>query len=52
MKNITENPQNISDLLKAKVESFHVEELDDRLEMSIWRHRPINVACFPPDGEE
>jgi hypothetical protein len=37
MKNITENPQNISELLKAKVESFQVEELDSRLEMNGWK---------------
>jgi hypothetical protein len=44
MKNIIENPQNISELLKAKVESFQVEELDSRLEMRPW----VDVACHPP----
>jgi hypothetical protein len=45
MKNITENPQNISELLKAKVESFQVEELDSRLEMKPW----IDGICHLPE---
>jgi hypothetical protein len=55
MKNITENPQNISELLKAKVESFQVEELDSRLEMVCWKKpKPVNVACYPSieEGED
>ncbi len=50
MKNITENPQNISELLKAKVESFQVEELDSRLEMKPWIE--VNQGCPKPKGEE
>jgi hypothetical protein len=50
MKNITENPQNISELLKAKVESFQVEELDSRLEMKPWVE--VNKSCPRPKGEE
>jgi hypothetical protein len=49
MKNITENPQNISELLKAKVESFQVEELDSRLEMRPWV--TINLGCPPAEPE-
>jgi hypothetical protein len=49
MKNITENPQNISELLKAKVESFQMEELDARLEMNPWLSYPDpNGPTIPP----
>jgi hypothetical protein len=47
MKNITENPQNISELLKAKVESFQIEELDARLEMHPWLDDPGEPLPFP-----
>jgi hypothetical protein len=47
MKNITENPQNISELLKAKVESFQVEELDARLEMRSWVREILDEIPIP-----
>jgi hypothetical protein len=47
MKNTTENPQNISELLKAKVESFHVEELDARLEMRSWVREILDEIPIP-----
>jgi hypothetical protein len=45
MKNITENPQSTSDLLKSKIESFQIEELDNRLEMHPW----MDFVCKFPE---
>lgn len=48
MKNIIENPQNISELSKAKVKSFQIEELHARLEMNPWLNYPEpNGPTFP-----
>jgi hypothetical protein len=47
MINITENPQNTSELLKAKVENFQVEELDARLEMDNWSGSWIDATLLP-----
>ncbi|MFY7910155.1 MAG: hypothetical protein ACOVO2_11405 [Emticicia sp.] len=45
MANITEQPQDIKELVKAKIDSFTVEELESRLEMEAWID--VDIACVP-----
>ncbi|MFY7910156.1 MAG: hypothetical protein ACOVO2_11410 [Emticicia sp.] len=45
MANITEKPEDLKELVKAKIDSFDVEELESRLEMEGWVD--VNIICNP-----
>jgi hypothetical protein len=49
MANITEQSQDIKELVKAKIDSFTVEELESRLEMEVWVD--VDISCAPPKEE-
>ncbi|MFY7910154.1 MAG: hypothetical protein ACOVO2_11400 [Emticicia sp.] len=44
MANVTNNTQDLKELVKAKIDSFEVEELESRLEMEAW-FDDVNVVC-------
>lgn len=40
----SQDPNNLKEQLKAKIDAFAVEELEARLEMEAW-FDDVNVAC-------